>query len=208
MIDRLLTQISHMPAIWNGLRWIAEAGYRSHHAAINDALAPGRADRRRFLDFGCGTGQFAADFPADRYVGFDLTRPYIAFAAEHRPGRFMVSDGGALGLADNCFDGALVLGVFHHLPDRVVRSSLTELHRVLKPGATLLVIEDVPPPSVWNVPGHIMHWLDRGDFIRSDQDYRDLFTPHFQVRSRYGMRSGICDYGVYALTHQAQPGSQ
>jgi SAM-dependent methyltransferase len=202
MIDQLLTRISRMPAIWNGLRWIAEAGYRSHHTAIAQALAPHRGDGRRFLDFGCGTGQFAADFPHDRYVGFDLTRPYIAFAAAHRQGRFLVSDGGALGLADRSFDGALVLGVFHHLPDAIVRASMAELHRVLRAGATLLVIEDVPPPSLWNVPGHLMHALDRGDFIRTDEDYRALFAPHFAVRESYAMRSGICDYGVYVLSHQ------
>jgi SAM-dependent methyltransferase len=92
-----------------------------------------------------------------------------------------------------------VLGVFHHLPDQLVRASIGELHRVLKPDATLLVMEDVPPPSIWNLPGHLMHWLDRGDHIRSDADYRALFTPHFDVRRSYHMRSGICDYGVYVL---------
>ena len=203
MLQQFLTSVSRVPALWNGLRWVAEAGYRRHYAAIDAALMPAGADGRRFLDFGCGTGQFAAHFPPDRYVGIDLTRPYIAYAAEHRPGRFSVMDGSALGLAGARFDGALVLGVFHHLPDELVRGSVEELHRVVKPGGTLLVIEDIPPPTPWNVPGHIMHWLDRGDHIRTDQDYRALFSPHFTVRESYTMRSGICDYGVYVLAHQS-----
>ena len=94
------------------LRWLAEAGYRSHYRAIERVLEPRRGISRRFLDLGCGTGQFAASFPADRYLGVDPTRPYIAFAGEHRPGQFSVMDGSALGLAAHSFDGALVLGVF------------------------------------------------------------------------------------------------
>jgi len=92
--------------------------------------------------------------------------------------------------------------VIHHLPDAIVRGGVQELHRVLKPDATLLVIEDVPPPTIWNLPGHVMHWLDRGDHIRTDQDYRALFAPYFAVRRAYHMRSGICDYGVYVLERQ------
>ncbi|MBA3946471.1 MAG: class I SAM-dependent methyltransferase [Herpetosiphonaceae bacterium] len=199
MLQTLLDTIARMPQMWNVLRWIAEAGYVQHHRAIREILAPHATPDRCFLDFGCGTGQFAQDFPADRYVGLDPTRPYITFAAHHRLGQFIVSDGTAAGLAAAQFDGALVLGVFHHLSDALAHSCVHELSRLLQPGATLLVIEDVPPPAIWNVPGHIMHWLDRGDNIRSDADYRRLWTPHFTVKRDYGMRSGICDYRVYVL---------
>ncbi|HEX6292609.1 MAG TPA: class I SAM-dependent methyltransferase [Herpetosiphonaceae bacterium] len=201
-MQNMLDRVSRTPQLWNLLRWVVEAGFRGEHAVIARELVPFQDRERRFLDFGCGTGQFAADFPADRYVGMDLTRPYIAYAGATRPGQYSVMDGSALGLEDASFDAALVLGVFHHLPDQLVRDSIGELHRVLKPGATLLVMEDVPPPSIWNLPGHLMHWLDRGDHIRSDADYRALFAPHFSVRRSYHMRSGICDYGVYVLARQ------
>lgn len=202
-MQTILDRVSQTPQLWNVLRWIVEAGFRGEHAVIARELDPFRGADRRFLDFGCGTGQFAADFPADRYVGIDLARAYVEHAGAARPGAFSVMDGGALGLADQSFDAALVLGVIHHLPDDIVRASVAELHRVLKPGATLLVIEDVPPPTIWNVPGHLMHWLDRGDHIRADDDYRALFAPQFDVRRAYHMRSGICDYGVYVLDRQS-----
>ena len=204
MLQRFLTFVSQVPWLWNGLRWIAEAGYRGHYQAIERVLDPRYGTSRRFLDLGCGTGQFAGSFPPKRYLGVDPTRPYIAFAAEHRPGRYAVMDGSALALAERTFDGCLVLGVFHHLSDEIVRRSMLELDQVLTPGATLLVIEDVPPPSPWNVPGRIMHWLDRGDHIRTDAEYRALFAPHFEVRESFGMRSGICDYGVYVLAHRTE----
>lgn len=203
MIQRVLDLIANTPRLWNLLRWLAEAGYVEHHRAIARALAPHKPDHRRFLDFGCGTGQFTHDFPADRYVGMDLNQPYIAYAGAHRRGAFGVMDGTALALADHSFDGGLVLGVLHHLPDTLARGSISELSRVLKPGATLLVIEDVPPPTIWNLPGHLMHWLDRGDNIRTDADYRRLWTPLFRVKQDYAMRSGICDYRVYELERVA-----
>ncbi len=198
----LLDRVSRTPQLWNMLRWLVEAGFGGEHRVIAQELRPFADQQRRFLDFGCGTGQFAADFPADRYVGMDLTLPYVRYAGAHRPGSYSVMDGSALGLSGQSFDAALVLGVIHHLPDAIVRASVVELHRVLKPGATLLVIEDVPPPSIWNVPGHLMHWLDRGDHIRTDADYRALFAPHFEVQRTYHMRSGVCDYGVYVLARQ------
>ncbi len=198
-IERLLDDISRMPRLWNALRWIAEAGYGEHHAIISRELQPFEGTERRFLDFGCGTGQFAADFPAQRYVGMDLTQPYIAYAGRHRSGSFSVMDGSCLGLEDASFDASLVLGVFHHLPDDIVRGAVRELYRVLKPGGRLLVIEDVPPPTWLNLPGHLMHLLDRGGYIRDDERYRALFAPSFGVRHSYHARSGICDYGVYVL---------
>jgi SAM-dependent methyltransferase len=204
MLQQFLTFVSRVPRLWNGLRWIAEAGYRSHYLTIDATLNPSAGVGTRFLDLGCGTGQFAGSFPAERYVGVDPTRPYIDYAAQHHAGAFTVMDGSVLGLADDAFDGALVLGVFHHLSDAIVRAGVAELHRVLKPDGTLLVVEDIPPPSPWNVPGRLMHWLDRGDYIRSDADYRALFAPYFAVASTYAMRSGICDYQVYQLRLRTQ----
>ncbi len=202
-MQEILDRVSQAPRLWNALRWLVEAGFTGEHRVIAEELRPFADTKRRFLDFGCGTGQFAGDFPPERYVGIDLTRPYVEYAGANRRGSYSVMDGSALGLADQSFDAALVLGVIHHLPDALVRAGVVELHRVLKPGATLLVIEDVPPPTIWNVPGHLMHWLDRGDHIRTDADYRALFAPHFDVKRSYHMRSGVCDYGVYVLARQA-----
>jgi SAM-dependent methyltransferase len=209
MVERFLTSLSRLPRLWNVLRWLAEAGYYRHYQVIDQVLDPGRPDRRRFLDFGCGTGQFAGRFPSRRYVGFDPAPPeYIEYAACRRRGSFGLMDGAALGFRPNSFGGILVLGVFHHLPDLTVERCLAELARVLEPGGTLLVIEDIPPPTALNVPGRVMHWLDRGGHIRSDPHYRRLFEPYYEVRERFTMRSGICDYGVYVLGHRAPQGER
>lgn len=203
MIQQTLDTLARRPRLWNALRWLAEMGHVQHHRAIAATLAPHRDGGRRFLDFGCGTGHFAHSFPADRYVGFDLTRHYVAFAHHNRQGAFAVMDGSAVALVNGSFDGALVLGVLHHLPNDVAQQCIAELSRVLKPGSILLVIEDVPP-TWWNLPGHIMHWVDRGGHIRSDADYHRLWSPWFMLRHHYRMRSRICDYGVYVLERTAR----
>lgn len=204
-IEHTLDQVSAMPRLWNLLRRVVENGFRGEKAVIARELAPWHdAGRRTFLDFGCGTGEFAPCFPASHYIGIDPSVDYLRFAGRTHGGHFIATNGETLALAGERFDAALVLGVLHHLADPVVRTAIAELHRVLRPNATALVMEDIPPPGRWNVLGHAMHWLDRGGFIRSDAEYRALFGVYFTVVRTYTMRSGICDYGVYVLRRNDQ----
>ncbi len=197
MIQTVFDRMSQQPALWGFLRRIAENGFRAERELIASELAP-RAGLL-YLDFGCGTGESAGSFPPGSYTGFDLASYYVRYAAAHRSGRYSVMDGATLGFADSRFDGALVVGVFHHLSDDVVRRSVAELHRTLRPGARLLVMEDIPSPRPWNLLGHLMHWADRGDYIRSDDDYRALLQPYFQIARSTKVKSGICDLAVYVL---------
>ncbi|HEU5104158.1 MAG TPA: class I SAM-dependent methyltransferase [Roseiflexaceae bacterium] len=200
MIQHTLDRLSEQPQAWNILRRIVENGFRGEKAVIARELAPWQdTGQREFLDFGCGTGEFAPCFPAEHYTGVDLAPHYVRFAGRTRAGSFAVTDGAAIGLQSDSFDAALVVGVFHHMPDDLVRATVAELHRVMKPSSTLLVMEDIPPPDAWNIAGHLMHWLDRGGHIRSAAEYRALLEPHFAARNVYNMRSGICDYEVYVL---------
>jgi SAM-dependent methyltransferase len=205
MLENVLDQLSESPRVWNILRRVVENGFRGEKEVIARELDPWRdAGQRAFLDFGCGTGEFAPCFPAAHYTGVDLAPYYIEYAGKHYAGQFAVTSGAAIGLANAHFDAALVVGVFHHMPDELVRASVAELHRVLKPGATMLVMEDTPPPDPWNVAGHAMHWLDRGGYIRTNEEYSALLAPQFTVRRNYLMRSGICDYEVYVLERGPQ----
>lgn len=199
MFDLLLNRLSTTPELWNRLRWLVEAGFTGEHLAIARELRPWHGDHRRFLDLGCGTGEFAADFPAHRYIGVDPSLTYLRFAVRCRPGSYVATGGEALPFADQTFDAGLILGVLHHLPDATARLVMHEVYRVMRPGATILVMEDTPPPPGQNPLGHLMHALDRGGYIRHDADYQAMFGDGFDVVRRYPLRSGICDYAVYVL---------
>lgn len=199
LTDNLLDRLSAAPRLWNTLRWIVEAGFQGERMAIARELRPWAGDARRFLDFGCGTGEFAGEFPPGRYVGIDPSSTYLRFAARNRPGSYLASMGEALPFADASFDAALVVGVLHHLPDTVARAAMGELARVLRPGGAALVMEDIPPPAGDNLPGQLMHAIDRGGHIRSEAEYRAIFGPGFAVERVSTMRSGICDYAVYLI---------
>lgn len=201
-VEQALDRVSAAPRLWNALRWVVEAGFHGERAVIARELRPWAGDARRFLDFGCGTGAFAAEFPAGRYVGFDPSLGYLRFAARHRPGSYLAGAGEALPFAAGSFDAALVLGVLHHLPDAVARPAMAELARVLRPGGVALVMEDTPPPDGQNPAGHLMHAIDRGGHIRDEAAYRAVFGPDFAVEQAYPMRSGVCDYAVYVLRRQ------
>jgi hypothetical protein len=77
-----------------------------------------------------------------------------------------------------------------------------ELSRVLRPGATALVMEDIPPPAGDNPAGQLLHQLDRGGYIRDEAAYQAIFGPELVVERSYTIRSGICDYAVYVLIRQ------
>jgi len=198
-IERLLDRVSAAPRLWNALRWAVEAGFTGERMAIARELRPWAGDGRRFLDLGCGTGEFAGEFPPGRYVGIDPSTTYLRFAARHRPGSFLASAGEALPFADGSFDAALVVGVLHHLPDPVAAGAMAELARVLRSGGVTLVMEDIPPPGGGNPAGQLMHAIDRGAHIRSEAEYRAIFGSQLAVERHTTMRSGICDYAVYLL---------
>ena len=200
MIQELLNMVARQPVLWNIFRSIAEFGFVADYQLIARELQPFGGDHtRRFLDYGSGTGQFARSFPAERYVGFDIAPHYVRYARKRYGSAVSVMSGDQLGYSDACFDAVLIMGVFHHLDDAFVRRAAAELHRVLRHDGTILMVEDIPTQNPWNVFGRAMHWLDRGDNIRSVSHYQRLMEPYFRIERSSTMVSGVCDLVVYVL---------
>jgi SAM-dependent methyltransferase len=97
-------------------------------------------------DVGCGSGRaltmLAREFPASRFVGFDLSQGALAAAEAGAEGldnvRFECQDAAALDL-DACFDLVTTFDAIHDQahPDRV----LAGIARALRPGGTYLCVE-------------------------------------------------------------------
>ncbi len=121
-------------------RWLREQG-----------LAPGRV---RLLDIACGTGrtlhQLATAHPALRYHGVDLSPFYVQAARkllrDVGEAALAVENAEQLPYADETFDIATSVYLFHELPRNARRNVIREAWRVLKPGG-LLVLEDSAQPS-------------------------------------------------------------
>lgn len=137
----------------------------------------------RILDFGCGPARLLAIFPqidARRYVGVDTNYRYISRASRAHPRATFVhlnSDSAHLRLQAATFDFAVLAGVLHHLPDEVALSSLRTIRTALVEGGQLITID-----PTWH-----SHWIsralmkrDRGQFIRTEQGYRDLIQSEFR----------------------------
>ncbi|MEV0618816.1 methyltransferase domain-containing protein [Nonomuraea sp. NPDC050404] len=137
----------------------------------------------RILDLGCSQGTLSIlaagrlTDSRDRVTGVDVEEEAVAFAAgqaaELPAGvaaklAFLRGDGERLGFADGSFDAAVAGELLEHVADP--GAVLTELHRVLAPGGTLLV----------SVPYGLMpHHDHRRTFYRTG--FHRLLAPLFEI---------------------------
>jgi ubiquinone/menaquinone biosynthesis C-methylase UbiE len=100
---------------------------------------------KRLIEVGFGTGTDLLQFARGGALvtGIDLTPRSIEIARRRfevygLPGEFAVGDGESLSFPDSSFDVAYSFGVLHHTPD--TQQAVREIHRVLKPGGTAIVM--------------------------------------------------------------------
>lgn len=193
----LLQRIIDYPPILDFVRRIIEANFRGEKAVIRRELG----DRHgSILDLPCGTGIFAPLFPDASYTGVDLGEKYVLRAKRRHPAKnFLVMDALHLQFPDHTFDSVLTIGFLHHLDEPEVLQSLSEIHRVLKPGGKFLLIEDCPTRSKWNFLGRFLQGQDAGGKIRPMEYYERVLRDQFTLEKSYPMRAGVWDYGVFLL---------
>ncbi|MFI6471039.1 class I SAM-dependent methyltransferase [Streptomyces sp. NPDC050516] len=118
------------------------------------ALAENGPAGGTLLDFGCGPGR-VADHAARqlgmRIVGVDASPEMLVLARQQdTPGAeyHLVTDGRADELPDACADAAMCNHVLASLPDeRTVLGVFGEIHRLLRPGAPLVLLTTDPAGS-------------------------------------------------------------
>lgn len=94
------------------------------------------------LDVGCGIAPYREYFAHTRYFGVDRVHGSVFGSA--RTGADILFDGNHLPFADACIDAVLCSQVLEHVFEP--RAFLAEIHRVLRPGGTLLLTV----PFVWD----------------------------------------------------------
>ena len=123
-------------------------------ALVREALGAQPGDR--ILDLGCGPGFYVAELLEDvgesgHVVGLDASEAMLAVAERrvegHQNAAFHQADATSLPAEEASCDRALSVQVMEYVPD--VPAALAELHRVLKPGGTVLV---------WDVDWASLSW--------------------------------------------------
>lgn len=163
---------------------LANAGI---YSSLQRCLAPERFMHRlaaiigiragdRVLDIGCGPADILAYLPKDvDYTGFDISERYIA-AAKGRygaRGKFAVRAVSQNAEDSGEYDAVISLGVLHHLSDLDARTLLDCASRLLRPGGRLVTCDPVRLQGQHPV-ARLMIALDRGEFVRTFQDYLAL----------------------------------
>jgi len=93
------------------------------------------------LDAGCGEGRFIRYLVGKgRIIGMDFSKEYIKIARKYIKGaKFVVGSVTKIPFPANKFDYIFLVDVLQHVPE--LEKSIKELHRVLKPKGTLIIID-------------------------------------------------------------------
>jgi ubiquinone/menaquinone biosynthesis C-methylase UbiE len=112
---------------------------------IPDVVRFDRWKDRDVLEIGCGLGTDGINFARQgaNYTGIDLTERAIElvrtrFGYEGFEAQLRVADAENLPFEDEMFDLVYSHGVLHHTPN--IERAVAEVHRVLRPGATAMVM--------------------------------------------------------------------
>jgi SAM-dependent methyltransferase len=113
------------------------------------ALTPGE----RVLDVGVGPGFLAAEMaaevgPGGLVAGIDVSGSMLELARRRAPGvDLRVGGAEAIPYPDASFDVAVSTQVLEYVPD--VPAALAELHRVVRPGGRILILDSDWDSIVW-----------------------------------------------------------
>lgn len=112
------------------------------------------------------------------YVGVDPDEKRIDYARRMYPEHsFHVLRNHRLPAENQTVDYILIIAVLHHICSDEIAEYMNEFRRILKPGGTIIVME--PCLCRQNpICNRFMKWYDKGEYIREEEDYLDLFRSH------------------------------
>jgi SAM-dependent methyltransferase len=165
---------------------------------------------KEVLDCGCGTGHSLAFIssatPEAHYVGIDVDDGAIAHARTKYPWLdFHVMDGTALSFESSSFDVVLSFEVLEHLYEDEQRRYVSEMHRVLKPGGTLVL--STPNKDVFSLGNQLSLNLFHVRELTLDQ-LLDLLGEIYRSNDVYGQylyKKTLRDKDLVYLNAQFKP---
>jgi ubiquinone/menaquinone biosynthesis C-methylase UbiE len=140
------------------------------------------------LEFGCGLGRFSS-YLADqglKATGVDFSSVAIDKAkkrvvkADHKP-TFIVGDVTNLEMINEQFDLSFDIGCFHCLNEQEQQEYVSEVYRLLKPGAAHLIwAMDSSPSDIKLSPNYIARvFANRFQLANAKSSRRRIVASHF-----------------------------
>jgi SAM-dependent methyltransferase len=173
MLARLLGNVGLYIAVQKGI-----GADRIRYRCLDEVeLKPGD----RVLDVGCGPAYYFNRLPEVKYVGFDTSEPYVAYARKHfgDRGEFhceILTADHLDGLGQ--FDAVLLFGLLHHLDDAQCATLLDLAARSLAPGGRVVSCD----PVLHAGQNRVSRWMsenDRGDHVRRPEAYDTMAAANF-----------------------------
>lgn len=140
----------------------------------------------KILDIGCGPADILEYLPADiEYTGFDNNENYINSAKKQfkNRGNFFCKEVSTDLLKNemletNSFNVVLAFGILHHLTDEKAKSLFGLAKAVLIKGGKLITLDGCYTENQPLIT-KLMLKMDRGDFVRTKQEYIKLANYYF-----------------------------
>jgi len=147
------------------------------------------------LDVGCGPASWLWRMGL-KPVGLDLSSTYSG--AYHHTGEPAVTASAAnLPFPTDHFDGVWSIGMLHHLPHETARRAIREMVRVTRAGGYVAILDAVLPEPAWRNPiAYLTRRMDRGNFIRTIQQSKDLLPE----QERWSLRRTTYSYTGLEIT--------
>ncbi|MCD4847917.1 MAG: methyltransferase domain-containing protein [Candidatus Aegiribacteria sp.] len=96
------------------------------------------------VEIGCGPGTIAGRaLFIEKYICTDITVEFLRVTSTARPSCVLLNCRAEnLPLPNGMADCVVAMAVLHHLNDKALQHSLSEIHRILKPNGIFLLLED------------------------------------------------------------------
>lgn len=191
-ITLLLNRLLENPLIYS--LW-QNAHNRKKRQAICNEIHLNKGEK--ILDIACGPGTNANLFRNVDYLGVDINRKYVKWAAHRYGFRFRVMDVTKDDFRNETFDWILVNSFLHHLVDSDVNKLLRKLTGALTPTGRLVIIDLLKPER--GLVSKILEKFDRGKFARSIEEWKDLFNKFFYVKRYYSFNVNFFSVSLWNL---------
>ncbi len=156
------------------------------------------------LDVGCGTGwaiiQAAQQIPNGRACGIDLSPQMIKGARDLAGGlsnvEFQVADAEAIPYPAETFDAVICTHSFHHYSDPT--AALAEIHRVLKPGGQLVLLDSNRGACLWVwLCNQVLLAIEKGhvQYYTEEELFRLLLNAGFTLPTLIALNHGHFGHG-------------